>query len=104
MAIGRDTTGKFVDAVFPPEVVFRDYVIKIPADVIEQKRPLFTENVLSLPGHSTPMKACRLTLPLSNDGVTVNMLLNAIIYEYPTDDRQSISTALKFATLSREYL
>src|ERR1700741_4828134 len=49
MAVGRNTAGKFVDDVFPPDFVFRDYVIKIPADVVEQKRPLFTVNVLSLP-------------------------------------------------------
>jgi len=103
-AVGRDTKGKFVDDVFPPETVFRDYVLKIPADVVEQKRPLFTVNVLSLPGQASPMKACRLTLPLSNDGVNVNMLLNAIMYEYPSDDRQNIDTALTFETLSREYL
>ena len=50
------------------------------------------------------MKACRLTLPLSKDGVNVNILLNAIIYEYPSDERQSIATAFTFETLVREYL
>ena len=38
----------------------------VPADVVEQKRPLFTVNVLSLPDQTNPMKACRLTLTLSS--------------------------------------
>ncbi len=102
-AIGRNTTGEFIDDVFPPDAVFRDYVLKIPADVVEQKRPLFTLNMLTLPGQSSPMRTFRLTLPLSDDGVTANMLLNAVIYEYPSHGMQHVGTAVKFEQLIREY-
>jgi hypothetical protein len=103
-ALGRDPTGEYLDEAISPEAVYRDYIIKIPNDVVAHKRPLYTVNVLTLPGQTVPMTTKRLTLPLSNDGTTVNMMLSAHIYEYPSGEPRCLETVLALEELVREYL
>jgi hypothetical protein len=103
-ALGRNTTGEYLDEA-TPNSIYRNYVIKIPNDVVEEKRPLYTVNVLTLPGQSVPMKIKRLTLPLSDNDRTVNMTLSAHIYEYRQGKAHCLHTEiLAFEELVREFL
>jgi hypothetical protein len=104
-ALGRDPTGEYLDEAISPKAVYRDYIIKIPYDVVERRRPLYTVNILTLPGQTLPMTTKRLTLPLSNDGTSVNMLMSAHIYEYPSGEEISVGTeVLAFEEREREFL
>jgi hypothetical protein len=104
-AFGRDPTGEYLDEATSPDAVYRGYIIEIPNDVVGHRRPLYTVNVLTLPGQTVPMTTRRLTLPLSNDGATVNMLLSAHIYEYPCGETRCLGTSiLALEELVREYL
>jgi hypothetical protein len=104
-ALGRDPTGEYLDEVTSPDAVYRGYIIEVPNDVVARRRPLYTVNVLTLPGQTVPMTTRRLTLPLSNNGTTVNMLLSAHIYEYPLGEPRWLGTSLlAFEELVREYL
>jgi hypothetical protein len=105
-AFGRDPTGEYLDEAISAKAVYRDYIIEIPNDVVEHKRPLYTVNLLTLPGQAVPMTTKRLTLPLSNDGTNVNMMLSAHIYEYLDGEacRLGAVAALAFEELVRKYL
>ena len=105
-ALGRNPTGEYLDEAISPDAIYRNYIIEIPNDVVERKRPIYTVNVLTLPGQTVPMTTKRLTLPLSNDGTTVNMMLSAHVYEYPHGEacRLGAAAALAFEELVREYL
>jgi hypothetical protein len=43
---------------------------------------MYTENTFALDGQAVPMLTKRLSLPLSNDGLAVDMALACHIFEY----------------------
>jgi hypothetical protein len=91
--------------VIPKSAIYRDYIIEIFNEVLERKRPQYTENIFILPGQSVPTMTKRLILPLSDDGATVNMTLNAYDYEYPDGKAHQFAEAvITFQELVREYL
>jgi hypothetical protein len=104
-AFGRDPTGEYQDEVIPKSAIYRDYIIEIFNEVLERKRPQYTENIFVLPGQSVPTTTKRLILPLSDDGTTVNMTLNAYEYEYPDGKAHHFAeVVVTFQELVREYL
>jgi len=104
-AFGRNPTGQYQDEVIPTQAVYRRYIIELFNAVVRLKKPQYTESIFTLPGQSMPTMTRRLMLPLSNDGKTVNMMLNAYEYEYPPGTPGRIETGiLTFNELVREYL
>jgi hypothetical protein len=104
-AFGRNPTGLYQDEVIPADAVYRDYISDLYNEVLEGKRPHYTENIFTLPGQSVPTTSKRLILPLANDGTTVSALLNAYEYEYPAGRAQHFAdTMVAFKELAREHL
>lgn len=84
-ALGRDPVGTYIDDVLPKTVGYRDYVLGIYREMAERALPLYTENLFILRhGQADPMAAKRVSLPLSRDGVTVDMVLAAHVFDYGT--------------------
>lgn len=79
---GVEPTGHFLDEVLPTKAGYRDYVIGIYREVTESKRPLYTENLFTRHGHSVPIGAKRVSLPITKDGGEVDMILAAHVFEY----------------------
>lgn len=77
-----EPTGKFVDQVLSKRAGYRDYVVGIYEEMARKRLPLYTENSFTLEGRSAPMLTRRVSLPLSNDGEAVNMVLAGHVFEY----------------------
>lgn len=72
--LGVSLTGKYIDEVMSPValVPFRETYIA----PVTLKRPVYSSTGLRLPNMDYPRVISRLILPLSSDGVRVNILLN----------------------------
>ncbi len=81
-ALGSDPTGKFIDEVLPDKTGYQQYILGIYREIVEKKRPMYTENIFELTGQMAPMLTKRLSLPLSSDDATVNMVLAGHIFQY----------------------
>ena len=81
-ALGQDPTGKFIDEVLPDKTGYQEYILGIYREIVERRKPMYTENTFELTGQMLPMLTKRLSLPLSNDGFTVNMMLAAHVFQY----------------------
>ncbi len=95
---GREPTGKFIDEVLPERAGYRRYVVDIYEETARHCRPLFTENSFDLEGQHAPMLTRRITLPLSSDGETVNMVLSGHVFEHgrlPRDFAFTLISGLK---------
>jgi hypothetical protein len=79
---GVEPTGHFLDEVLPSQGGYRDYVLGIYREVVESRRPIYTENLFSRRGQSMPINARRISLPVSSDGTAVDMILAAHVFEY----------------------
>ncbi len=77
-----EPTGKFIDEVIPDRAGYRDYVIGIYEEMAKRRQPMYTENSFSLDGRNSAMTTRRISLPLSNDGEAVNMVLAGHIFEH----------------------
>ncbi len=81
-ALGRDPTGRFIDEVLPDKTGYQQYIMGIYYELCERRKPMYTENIFELTGQMLPMLTKRLSLPLSNDGFNVNMVLAAHVFQY----------------------
>lgn len=101
---GHDSTGKYLDEVLDPRDGYRDTLLKILTDITVEKRPIFVENQFALGKRDVPMLHKRLSLPLSSDGVTVDMILSGLIFETPERDRHAAwDYARAFKEIRRYY-
>jgi hypothetical protein len=74
---GLDLTGQYTDAVTPES--YRVMIERHYAQAVEERRPLVHRMEFS-EGMGKVHELIRLTLPLSDDGATVNMLLAASVF------------------------
>jgi hypothetical protein len=81
-AMGEDPTGRFIDEVLPDKSGYQQYIMGIYIELCRVRKPMYTENVFELTGQMVPMLTKRLSLPLSNDGVNVNMVLAGHVFQY----------------------
>jgi len=86
---GREPTGLFINDVLPQTAGYRRYVVGIYEEMAWRQRAMYTENVFSLEGRDTPMSVKRISLPLSNDDATVNMVLAAHVFEHKNLTREA---------------
>lgn len=88
-ALGEDPTGRFIDEVLPDKTGYQQYITGIYREICEHRRPMYTENTFELTGQMLPMLTKRLSLPLSNDGSTVNMVLAGHVFQYEQCEKGS---------------
>lgn len=81
-ALGQEPTGRFVDEVLPETAGYRGYVVGIYEEMTVRRRAMYTENIFTLDGQAVPMLTKRVSLPLSRDGETVDMVLAGHVFEY----------------------
>lgn len=81
-ALGQEPTGRYVDEILPETAGYRDYILDIYREVVARRCGLYTENVFTLDGQSTPMLTKRISLPLSSDDEKVEMILAGHVFEY----------------------
>ncbi len=87
-ALGQEPTGRFVDEVLPETAGYRSYVVGIYTEMAARRCPMYTENIFTLDGQAVPMLTKRVSLPLSHDGDTVDMVLAGHVFEYGMLDRE----------------
>lgn len=92
---GREPTGRFIDEVLPERAGYRRYVVDIYEETARYGRALYTENSFELDGHRAPMLTKRITLPLSSDGKTVNMVLSGHVFEHGRLPREIAFTLIR---------
>ncbi len=80
----RDVTGRSFAEVFPLGS-YRDYIFALYDELIERRRPVYTEGVSPIAGSSRRRYTRRLMLPLSTDGERADMVLGGQIYEMKSD-------------------
>ena len=79
---GAQPCGHFVDEILPETAGYQRYVIAIYEEIVERRRPLYTENRFALHGHAAPILAKRIMLPLSNGDRHVDMILAGHMFDY----------------------
>src|SRR5581483_7413897 len=72
LSYGRELTGKYTDAVTPPS--YREMIERHYAQAVDERRPL-AHRMTFREDRGKRHDLVRLTLPLSDDGASVNMLL-----------------------------
>lgn len=95
---GREPTGLFIEDVLPEKAGYRNYILGIYEEVVAQRVAMYTENSFTLAGHGTQMLTRRISLPLSNDGEAVNMVLAGHVFEHgklPRETAFSLVSDLK---------
>jgi len=102
---GREPTGLFINDVLPETAGYRRYVVGIYEEMAWRRRGMFTENSFTLAGRSTRMSVKRISLPLSNDDATVNMVLAGHVFEHGALWRETAFNLISEMTeLRREIL
>lgn len=102
-ALGQEPTGRFIDEVLPETAGYRSYVVGIYREMAVCRRAMYTENIFTLDGQAVPMLTKRVSLPLSHDGGTIDMVLAGHVFEYGRLERDkafSLVTGLKEITRS----
>jgi hypothetical protein len=105
-ALGQEPTGRFVDEVLPDTAGYRDYVNGVYAEMATCRRPMYTENIFTLDGQAVPMLTKRVSLPLSNDGETVNMAFAGHVFDCTglLDREQAFSMVTDLREITRRPL
>ncbi len=102
--LGRDITGQtFSEAL--PSGPYGDYIVGLVNDTVTSGRPLYAEGVFMIEGR-IDRQVRRLTLPLSADGSTVDMILGGQTVVASTDDalKRDLPQDIPFAERHREFL
>ncbi|MDE2228672.1 MAG: PAS domain-containing protein [Alphaproteobacteria bacterium] len=86
-ATGREPTGQFLDESVPDIASYRQYVVGVYREMIERRQPLYTQNFLFLEGQRAPMQVKRVSLPLSSDGATIDMILAGHVFDHESCER-----------------
>lgn len=101
---GAEPTGRFIEDVLPATAGYVDYVVAIYTEMTETARPMYSENYFTRDGQSVPMRTRRVSLPLSNDGITVDTILAGHVFEYPRERDPSFPTVDGLCEAVRVYL
>jgi hypothetical protein len=83
-AVGQEPTGRFIDDVLPETAGYRAYIVGVYSEMAMRRRAIYTENIFTLDGRAAPMVTKRVSLPLSRDGITVDMALAGHVFEHNT--------------------
>jgi len=78
----HDPTGHFIDEVLPEQAGYRQYVVGIYQEMTRRRAAMYTASSFTLEGRLKPAVTQRVSLPLSNDDNTVNMVLAAHAFEH----------------------
>jgi hypothetical protein len=81
-AVGEEVTNQYFDEVIPTRGGYRDYILGIYNELLQRRIPLYTENTFTFTRRAAPILTRRLSLPLSADGVTVNMVFAGHTFDY----------------------
>ncbi|HXZ00592.1 MAG TPA: hypothetical protein VEI03_11365 [Stellaceae bacterium] len=95
---GREPTGLFIEDVLPEKAGYRRYVTGIYEEMATRRAAMYTENSFTLAGRGMQMLTRRVSLPLSNDGEAVNMVLAGHVFEHgklPRETAFSLVSDLK---------
>jgi hypothetical protein len=102
---GADPVGTFVDEALPETAGYRDYVNGIYQEMVRTARPMYTENIFLLgSGQADPMTTKRVSLPLSGDDVTVDMVLAAHVFDYRAGAEDAFALVTGLEERVRAYL
>lgn len=78
-SFGKNMTGMHIDELMTG--TYRQFIEGLYRDIVEKKRPVYSESTY-FSHQSAQMWAQRLMLPLSDDGVTVNMVLSGQTFRF----------------------
>jgi len=94
-AQGINATGRYLDEVLPG-LEYRAHVLALYDECVHQRRALYSECLFFAPGRPEPERHTKvLFLPLSPDGVPVNMILVVQVFLYidqKTRERHFVET------------
>ena len=101
----HDPTGHFVDEVLPEQGGYRQYVVGIYEEMARRRAAMYTASSFTLEGRPEPAVTQRVSLPLSNDGETVNMVLAAHAFDHGVLTRDmALARATALAEIARVIL
>lgn len=104
-ALRQEPTGRFIDDALPETAGYRNYVVRIYTEMASHRRPMYTENIFMLDGQVVPMLTRRVSLPLSRDGETVDMVLAGHVFEHAKFDREhALSLVTGLSEITRRFL
>lgn len=78
-AFGKEYTGKHLDELFAGDELA--YAVRVYSTVCSERRPVFLRNRYGTT-RDVAMVANRLYMPLSDDGVSVNVIFGALTFEW----------------------
>jgi hypothetical protein len=101
----HDPTGHFIDEVLPEQAGYRQYVVGIYQEMTQRRAAMYTASSFTLEGRPEPAVTQRVSLPLSNDDETVNMVLAAHAFEHGVLTRDmALARATALTELARVIL
>lgn len=98
-ALGRNPTGEFFDEDLISNSRYRAYIQALYEEIAGSRVPIYSENVFQLAIRSVPMLTRRLSLPLADNGINVNMALVGAIFEYPGQFADQLDPGFGYSTM-----
>jgi hypothetical protein len=83
-AAGVEPTNRFIEEALPETAGYRAYIVGIYSETVIRQSALYSKNEFTLDGQVAPMLSKRISLPLSTDGITVDMALAGHVFEHNT--------------------
>ena len=84
----RDITGLRFEEAFPPGP-YLNYLFALYAELIRERRPIYTEGIYVIGSPGRRRYTRRLILPLSADGRRIDMVLGAHVHELMSDPERA---------------
>ena len=78
----KDLTGTLLEDAYPPNSSSLPYVKGLYAQMIGERRPIWSINDIAHPSHSLRMTISRLMLPLSSDTISVDLCVAIQLVTY----------------------
>jgi hypothetical protein len=79
-AFGREMIGQYIDELMSG--TYRDFIVGLYQDLVERKKPIYSESIYGSSDPRNKLWTERLMLPLSTDGKHVNMVLSAQVFRH----------------------
>lgn len=98
-AFGRNATGEFFNEQLVSNARYRTYIQALYEEIVGSGMPVYSENIFQLAIQPVPMLTRRLSLPLADDGVNVDMALVGAMFEYPRQFDDQFSSGFGYSTM-----
>ncbi|HET8728424.1 MAG TPA: PAS domain-containing protein [Alphaproteobacteria bacterium] len=82
---GVELTGRYVDEILPGSI-YSGYIVELHREAVATRRPIYSESAHVSPTGGVERFFRRLMLPLSVDGISIDMVLAGEVFDRPRFD------------------